>query len=410
MDDIFSDSKDEKENKSDSNIEWKKSGIDKHERLTLKTNVREANLYDASKKNELKSKNKVRTPLDVPKGFKKVSKKIRNSMDEEEEEDDYILVPVFQDTNESSLMKALTEEEKKILQQNDNIGIVRQNENFGKEAAIALAEKVIMQAGLQKGDERLLNEQRLKAGKLLVKDVVAETIKQKSNQKPQPEKPRVLPKEMSYIKPRDAESKAALKMVKEAEVKTESKIKETTKPRANDSVRKEIEAQKTAEIEKTAEIKTEPQKVRAEEIIPEQKLSIKEDEKAAIVRSEKEIPHTEEKNDNHVQEAAERTNEKTEEVTKEVQPPVDEKMKAKEEPIKEEVKEPVHQEKENQHDREMRELILAKSGRSYAENNPEQKGALERVENKDISRSERAEKEYQKLLEAQIKMQQNRHR
>ena len=41
MDDIFSDPKDDAEKEGDSNIEWKKSGIDKHERLTLKINVRE---------------------------------------------------------------------------------------------------------------------------------------------------------------------------------------------------------------------------------------------------------------------------------------------------------------------------------------------------------------------------------
>ena len=71
MDDIFSDSKNDDAKEGDSNIEWKKSGIDKHERLTLKTNVREANLYNAGKPNDLKSKPKVRTPLEVPKGFKK---------------------------------------------------------------------------------------------------------------------------------------------------------------------------------------------------------------------------------------------------------------------------------------------------------------------------------------------------
>ena len=53
MDDIFSDPKDDAEKEGDSNIEWKKSGIDKHERLTLKINVREANLYNAAKANDL---------------------------------------------------------------------------------------------------------------------------------------------------------------------------------------------------------------------------------------------------------------------------------------------------------------------------------------------------------------------
>ena len=47
--DIFPESKEEQEDKDDSNMEWKKNGIDKHERLTLKVNVKEANLYNANK-------------------------------------------------------------------------------------------------------------------------------------------------------------------------------------------------------------------------------------------------------------------------------------------------------------------------------------------------------------------------
>ena len=185
MDDIFSDPKDDAEKEGDSNIEWKKSGIDKHERLTLKINVREANLYNAAKANDLKAKNKARTPLDVPKGFKKVSRKIRDSMDEEEDEDDYILVPVFEDMRESSLMRALSEEEKKILQQNENINNVRLQENIGREAVIERAEKVVMQAGLGRADARVLNEERLKAGKVSVDEVVAEAVKQLQDEMPQ---------------------------------------------------------------------------------------------------------------------------------------------------------------------------------------------------------------------------------
>ena len=45
-------------------------------------------------------------------------------------------------------MRALSEEEKKILQQNENINNVRLQENVGREAAIERAEKVVMQAGL----------------------------------------------------------------------------------------------------------------------------------------------------------------------------------------------------------------------------------------------------------------------
>ena len=179
----------------------KKSGIDKYERLTLKINVREANLYNAAKANDLKAKNKARTPLDVPKGFKKVSRKIRDSMDEEEDEDDYILVPVFEDMRESSLMRALSEEEKKILQQNENINNVRLQENVGREAAIERAEKVVMQAGLGRADARVLNEERLKAGKVSVDEVVAEAVKQKAAKKNRGRKRKIRGKKNAELVP-----------------------------------------------------------------------------------------------------------------------------------------------------------------------------------------------------------------
>ena len=104
-------------------------------------------------------------------------------MDEEEDEDDYILIPVFEDVRESSLMRALTDDEKKILRQNENLNAIRLQENIGKEAAIAQAERVIMQAGLGKADARVLDEQRLKAGRVSVQEVVAEAAKQKRRRK-----------------------------------------------------------------------------------------------------------------------------------------------------------------------------------------------------------------------------------
>lgn len=52
-------------------------------------------------------------------------------------------------------MRALSEEEKKILQQNENINNVRLQENIGREAVIERAEKVVMQAGLGRADARV---------------------------------------------------------------------------------------------------------------------------------------------------------------------------------------------------------------------------------------------------------------
>ena len=269
MDDIFSDPKDDAEKEGDSNIEWKKSGIDKHERLTLKINVREANLYNAAKANDLKAKNKARTPLDVPKGFKKVSRKIRDSMDEEEDEDDYILVPVFEDMRESSLMRALSEEEKKILQQNENINNVRLQENVGREAAIERAEKVVMQAGLGRADARVLNEERLKAGKVSVDEVVAEAVKQKAVKKsrtetknPRKEERRARTAAKEIAQSRDEESKKAARRLNEAETKL--------------AAEKKREAEQKAEI-KPEEAKPAPENAKNEEIVKTELSSVKAD-------------------------------------------------------------------------------------------------------------------------------------
>ncbi len=277
MDDIFSDSKDDTKKEGDSNIEWKKSGVDKHERLTLKINVREANLYQAGKKNDLKGKKRLQAEKETPKGFKKVRRKIRDSMDEDEEEDDCILVPVFEDMRESSLMRALSEEEKKILQQNENINAIRIQENAGKEAAIARAEKEIMQAGLGRAEIKVLNEKRLKAGQVSVDEVVTDAVKQKAAGKQaktsglhrEDGEIRIAAKEI--VRSHDKETKKAARKLNETELKAEEKVR--------------ADRERTAPKDKE-DINAVPQNVREEEIVKEELSSVKTDEKAAVERHE----------------------------------------------------------------------------------------------------------------------------
>lgn len=428
MDDIFSDPKDDAEKEGDSNIEWKKSGIDKHERLTLKINVREANLYNAAKANDLKAKNKARTPLDVPKGFKKVSRKIRDSMDEEEDEDDYILVPVFEDMRESSLMRALSEEEKKILQQNENINNVRLQENVGREAAIERAEKVVMQAGLGRADARVLNEERLKAGKVSVDEVVAEAVKQKAAKKsrtetknPRKEERRARTATKEIAQSRDEESKKAARRLNEAEAGAETKL----------AAEKKREAEQKAEI-KPEEAKPAPENAKNEEIVKTELSSVKADEKAAVERPEPEIAAVREEKTEPAKETGDKVNEdeinKTEprkEEPEKENPAAEEKMKERpaeavretreaaarnEEIVKENAREIVEekaQEKpqpnsgaDKKKDKEVKEMIMEKSGRTYNDRRPQ----------KQIDKTRLSEKEYQKALEAQIKMYQDRER
>lgn len=426
MDDIFSDPKDDAEKEGDSNIEWKKSGIDKHERLTLKINVREANLYNAAKANDLKAKNKARTPLEVPKGFKKVSRKIRDSMDEEEDEDDYILVPVFEDVRESSLMRALSEEEKKILRQNENINNVRLQENVGKEAAIERAEKVVMQAGLGRADVRVLNEERLKAGKVSVDEVVAEAVKQKAAKKartetknPRKEERRARAAAKEIAESRDEESKKAARRLNEAEARAETKL----------AAEKKRETEQRTEP-KPEEARPAPENAKNEEIVKAELSSVKADEKAAVERPEPEIAAVREEKPEPEKETVDKVNEdeinktgpRKEEAAKET---AAEEEKAKnrladpaketreavarnEEIIREDAKEIVEEKAKAERqpqsgegkDKELKEMIMEKSGRTYNDRRPQ----------KQIDKTQLSEKEYQKALEAQIKMYQDRER
>lgn len=426
MDDIFSDPKDDAEKEGDSNIEWKKSGIDKHERLTLKINVREANLYNAAKANDLKAKNKARTPLEVPKGFKKVSRKIRDSMDEEEDEDDYILVPVFEDVRESSLMRALSEEEKKILRQNENINNVRLQENVGKEAAIERAEKVVMQAGLGRADVRVLNEERLKAGKVSVDEVVAEAVKQKAAKKartetknPRKEERRARAAAKEIVESRDEESKKAARRLNEAEARAETKL----------AAEKKRETEQRTEP-KSEEAKPVPENAKNEEIVKAELSSVKADEKAAVERPEPEIAAVREEKPEPEKETVDKVNEdeinqtepRKEEAAKEkaaeeekaknrLADPAKEAREAvarNEEIIREDAKEIVEEKAKTERqpqsgegkDKELKEMIMEKSGRTYNDRRPQ----------KQIDKTQLSEKEYQKALEAQIKMYQDRER
>ena len=247
MNDIFSD--EDKEKQEESNIEWKKSGIDKNERITLKINVKEANLYNAKKANDLKAKIKAKNPHEVPKGFKKISKKIKDSMEDDEDEENYILVPIFEDTNESSLMRALTDEEKKILQQNENINNIRQQENTGKDAAIEHAQKLIKEAGLKPIETKIINEERQKQGNTSANEIIAKTIKDKSlTKKMLKEKDIDLTAEKNINSQKEEKKRIESQKIKAAEKKAQQKKEEQEQEEQEQKKRsKEQEEQKQKE-------------------------------------------------------------------------------------------------------------------------------------------------------------------
>lgn len=96
------------------NMDWKKNGFDKHERLTLRINMEEALRRNADKKIQPFSQKKAKTSKKPTQKIKKIKTSIYD--DEEEDEEDYITTPVFNNLQRFSLEQILTSKEKKQLE------------------------------------------------------------------------------------------------------------------------------------------------------------------------------------------------------------------------------------------------------------------------------------------------------
>lgn len=149
-----------KNESSNPNIEWKKPGFDNKERITLKVNLREAVVYDATRKNGAPKTFTPSISENLPNGLKKIRKKIRrDSYDEDdEEEESFQIAPSELALNEAnSLMNALNDEEKKILQQQQNLETMKLQQNAGKMEAVSIAGTIAQQAGLKGLDKDIVN-------------------------------------------------------------------------------------------------------------------------------------------------------------------------------------------------------------------------------------------------------------
>lgn len=132
-----------------SNLEWKKNkGFEESEKLTLKTNVKKALQFEAKAKKPVSA---AFTPLpsDLPKGLKKIRKKIiRDAYDEEEDEDEvFTFLPPEQ--NNSSLLNALHDEEKRQLKQQETLKTMNMQQTAGKMEALTMANQTSKQLGLK---------------------------------------------------------------------------------------------------------------------------------------------------------------------------------------------------------------------------------------------------------------------
>ncbi|MBR1648995.1 MAG: hypothetical protein IJ689_05285 [Alphaproteobacteria bacterium] len=271
-DDIFAQSEN-KEEKEDSNMDWKKSGIDKHERLTLKVNVKQANMYNADKKRNPKSKNKLKAP--PPQGFKKISKKIRDAYDDEDEEDgEYILIPVFADKEVSSLEKALTPQELKILDQLERgeIEDVPVRQAVERDMKIQEATRIVKQSGLEV-NRKVAEQLKYGVKEITPKDLAVESLKNKKDKTIEPPsikeivEPKPEIKELKEEKP--VKPAKELPKIKDAQEKEVRKAVMDDAEKDKQSAKKVIEKQReekeevnavTKENTKETKIYQEPQK------------------------------------------------------------------------------------------------------------------------------------------------------
>ena len=164
------------EESSNPNIEWKKTGFDFNERITLKTNVRKAVEYEAKNKNSGLNKKYIPNPADLPNGLKKIRKKIKDAWDDEDEdENDYqVIVVNSPEEYNMSLMDALQTDEKKFLKQNEDIQTINTLHQTQRNQQIADADKMAKDSGLKGLDKNVLAQtsQNISIGEDLTKEAI----------------------------------------------------------------------------------------------------------------------------------------------------------------------------------------------------------------------------------------------
>ena len=140
------------EESSSLNIEWKKNkGFGATEKLTRKIDTQKALAFEATEKKAVNTTFSAK-PTELPKGLKKIRKKIKEVYDEDEDEDFYDGVP--HDLN-NSLLNALYEDEKKQLQQKETLNNQKMQQTAGRLEAVAVADKLARESGLKGLDKKV---------------------------------------------------------------------------------------------------------------------------------------------------------------------------------------------------------------------------------------------------------------
>ncbi|MBQ9732271.1 MAG: hypothetical protein IJV97_04195 [Alphaproteobacteria bacterium] len=143
------------ETSSSSNIEWKKNkkGFGATEKVTRKTNVKKALEFEAKEKKPLALSKSVK-PSDLPKGIKKLRKKIKEAYEEDDESEYSDVIPLNLD---SSLYNALYEDEKRQINQQNILKNQSMQQTAGKMEAVMQADRMVKETGFSGINKKLAN-------------------------------------------------------------------------------------------------------------------------------------------------------------------------------------------------------------------------------------------------------------
>ena len=140
---------------SSSNIEWKKTGFEATEKVTLKTDIQKATIHDAKSK-QVNASTFATTSSNLPKGLNKIRNKIKDIYDEDEDENEFILGEL---DNSNSLLNALHDDEKiKFKAQEKAISTNKMQQDVGKMAAMQQANAIAKDLGLKGLSKETLNK------------------------------------------------------------------------------------------------------------------------------------------------------------------------------------------------------------------------------------------------------------
>ena len=170
---------------SNSNLEWKKTGFGLNEKLTLKTNIAKAVTDNQKDKN---SGLRQFTPgsISLPNGISRIRKKIKDVYDEDGDEDEngYVNIHMFHrmdSQEESSLMGALADDEKKFIRQQETQNTINLNQETGKLNALLQADRMMKESGMQGLDKGVMqkNMQELTVNADFTSKAINEDLSQK---------------------------------------------------------------------------------------------------------------------------------------------------------------------------------------------------------------------------------------